>query len=363
MQQAQLSPSLPTMILVPAGVALAVTVLLTPLVRAAARRIGFVDRPAGERHKAHARAVPYGGGVVIWLAALAAAGCIWLAGWVPGEFPAGTSGTSDPVHLLWILLFGTVVFLVGLVDDRRPLPAWVRLAVQAGCAAGLWACGVRASGHVAGGGAFSLVLTVCWVVAITNAMNLLDNMDGLAAGVGAIAASVLCYPTLAVGPQPVHCAALLALVGACAGFLFYNWHPARIYMGDAGSTFIGFELSALSVAVTYYRYDESLPAVAVALPLLVLAVPLYDTARVLVIRICERRPLLSGDRRHASHRLLELGMSVPGAVITLYLLTLAMGLGGLMLIAEDSWRVYFGLGQGLVIVAVVAMLMAGAGKK
>jgi UDP-GlcNAc:undecaprenyl-phosphate/decaprenyl-phosphate GlcNAc-1-phosphate transferase len=345
----------PETVLIPAAAAFAAALALTPIVRAIARRTGFMDRPGADTHKEHAAPVPYGGGAAIWLAMIAAAAVIYSAGWLR------TSGPK--AGILPILGFGTIVFALGLVDDLRPLPPWVRLAVHTGCAVGLWAFGLRMTVFV-GGTAFSLAATVAWVVVITNAMNLLDNMDGLAAGVAALAAGVLAFPALSVGPQKDTAAALLALAGGSIGFLVYNWHPARIFMGDAGSTFLGFTLAGLSITTVYFTQDQPQShAVAVALPLMVLAAPLYDTSRVFIIRFREGRPLLRGDRRHTSHRLVDLGFSTPSAVGTIYLFTLAMGLGGLMLIVEDEWRVYFGIGQGLAIVAIVAILMAAKPKK
>ena len=174
-------------------------------------------------------------------------------------------------------------------------------------------------------------ITVLWIVGLTNSFNFLDNMDGLAAGVGLIAASLFVAAQVEVEGRFVP-AVLLVLVGALGGFLIHNRHPARLFMGDAGSNFLGFLLGTLTVVGHVHPAIAGLFApYGVLTPLLVMAVPLYDTTSVILIRIREGRSPFEADRRHFSHRLVDRGLTPPLAVRTIYLVTLAGGLGALLL--------------------------------
>ncbi len=178
--------------------------------------------------------------------------------------------------------------------------------------------------------AISGPITVLWIVGLTNSFNFLDNMDGLAAGVGLIAASLFVAAQVEVEGRFVP-AVLLVLVGALGGFLVHNRHPARLFMGDAGSNFLGFLLGTLTVVGTFTRPAQGYSPYGVLTPLLVMAVPLYDTTSVILIRIREGRSPFEADRRHFSHRLVDRGLTPPLAVRTIYLVTLAGGLGALLL--------------------------------
>ena len=319
--------------------AFACAICLTPLAMRLARRLGVLDRPGGR--KLHDRAVPLLGGVAVAggvLAGFAAAG-------VSGRFAAVLAGAG-------------AVFLVGLLDDVRRAPVWARLLVESGAAAAFVMCGERAT-LLIGYAWLTVPITIVWVVAVTNAFNLLDNMDGLSAGVAAIAAGmfvIICLDT----SQPEHAAALAAVAGAALGFLPYNFGPARIFMGDAGALALGFLLGTLSVSMTFYTYEGPTP-LPLAAPVLVLAIPIFDTASVLWIRLREGRPLTRGDRKHFSHRLAALGMSERAAVVTIYLAAAAIGLGATLL-RKLSWA------EGMVLLAqaagifAIVVLMERAGK-
>jgi len=315
-------------------------VILTPIAMWLARRLGVFDRPGGR--KLQERPVPLLGGIAITggvLAGFAAAG-------VSGRFAAVLAGTG-------------LVFLVGLVDDVRRVPVWVRLAIETAAAALVVAFGVRAT-FLVGYTWLTVPVTVIWIVGMTNAFNLLDNMDGLSSGVGAIAAGMfvlVCLDTF----QPEEAAALAAVAGAAAGFLPYNFKPARIYMGDSGALVLGFLLGALSVSMTFYEYGGRTP-LPLAAPVLVLAIPIFDTASVLWIRLRERRPLIGGDRRHFSHRLVALGMSERAAVVTIYLAAASIGLGATLL-KRLSWTGGFVLLAQAAGVFAIVVLMEHAGKR
>lgn len=354
-----------------AGVGLGLTALafglstgLCALVRVLAPRLGFLDRPGG--HKGHKAPTPLGGGVAIWLTTVSIPLLGMLAveigrSWLPPEIARYAAGVrAQSGELLLILGLATLIMLMGLVDDRRALGWKPRLGIQIGLAVILAASGVRVTlfGPFANP-AFGGAVTVLWVVGLTNAFNFLDNMDGLAAGVGLIAALLFTGAQVAAGSLFVP-AVLLGLVGALAGFLVHNRHPARLFMGDAGSNFLGFLLGATTVAGTYYRYGPGQSKLGVLAPLLVMAVPLYDSTSVILIRLREGRSPFQGDRRHFSHRLVERGLTPPQAVRTINLVTLAGGLGALLLHRLDPAGAVVVAAQTVCLLGVVAILEVSA---
>jgi UDP-GlcNAc:undecaprenyl-phosphate GlcNAc-1-phosphate transferase len=339
---------------------------LCALARRWAERLGFLDRPGG--HKGHKAPVPLGGGVAVWLTTVSlpvlGLGAATLARpWLsPGLARYVDGARSQSGELFVILGLATAVMVMGFVDDRRALGWKPRLGVQVGLAVLLAASGVRVTlfgplAHPVVGG----LVTVLWVVGLTNAFNFLDNMDGLAAGVGLISALLFAAAQVEAGSLFVP-AVLLGLVGALAGFLVHNRAPARLYMGDAGSNFLGFLLGAMTVAGTYYRYSQGGSPYSVLSPLLVMAVPLYDTTSVVLIRLREGRSPFLPDRRHFSHRLVERGLTPPQAVRTIDLVTLACGLGALLLHRLDGPGVAVVLAQTACLLGVVAILEMSASR-
>jgi UDP-GlcNAc:undecaprenyl-phosphate/decaprenyl-phosphate GlcNAc-1-phosphate transferase len=332
--------------------------LLGLLARLIAPRLGFVDRPGG--HKGHREPTPLGGGVAIWLTTvgIVGLGILIVGGWGPSGFPEALARHSSGIILrsgsLWLILaLSSVIMLMGLVDDWKTLDWRLRLGIQVSCAVALAFGGVRVTlfgpfTHPLLGGA----VTVLWVVGLTNSFNMLDNMDGLAASVGLIVAALFCAAALPVGSLFAP-AVLLVVIGALAGFLVHNHSPARLFMGDAGSNFLGFLLGALTVAGTFTRDDPGKPysPYGVLAPLLVMAVPLYDMTSVILIRLSEGRSPFVGDRRHFSHRLVARGLTPRQAVWTIDLVTLAGGAGALLLHRLD--------GPGACVVAVQTFSLLG----
>jgi UDP-GlcNAc:undecaprenyl-phosphate GlcNAc-1-phosphate transferase len=199
------------------------------------------------------------------------------------------------------------------------------------------------------------LMSVLWIVALINSFNMLDNMDGLSGGVAAIAASILAL-MLILQPDPVTrqpqlfvAAMLLVLVGSLLGFLKHNWPPASIFMGDAGSYLVGYWIAIATLLTTYTGYQGQTPH-AILAPLCVLAIPLYDMCSVIWIRLREGRSPFEGDKRHFSHRLVDLGLSKKSAVLTIYLATLTCGLGALLLNRTDI------VGAGVVVLMVAAVI-------
>ena len=298
-------------------VAAVVSVVLTPLAIRAALRLGVLDRP-GE-HKSHATPTPYLGGVAIVLAVTLA---IVAAAVVRGETIATLT------QLLGILAVALAMSATGLVDDLRGLPVAVRFGLQLAAALALWSLDVQVA--LTGMTAVDLPLTVLWTVGITNAMNLLDNMDGLSASTATIAS--LWFGAIAlVNGQILVGALAFAVGGAAAGFLRDNRPPARIYMGDAGSLFLGTMLAALGMLLTLERGM----LVTAAVPVLILTVPVLDTALVTVARIRHGVSPFQGGRDHTSHRLVRIGMPVPVAVGLIAMASLAHGWVALLVYRID----------------------------
>jgi UDP-GlcNAc:undecaprenyl-phosphate GlcNAc-1-phosphate transferase len=292
-------------------VALVISWLLTALLMRWSHRLGLVDLPSAR--KVHSQPTPRGGGLAIYVGAAAGSCCL------------GNSGVGDALPLLAISL---AIVLLGLVDDWRPLPWQLRLGVQLAIAAAVVSFSFANLGWLRGGAA------VLWIVALTNAFNMLDNMDALSAGVATIAAIFLGLAVCQAGKAKDWdwgiSLSYLPFVGACLGFLWFNRPPARIFMGDAGSTFLGFFLGVRSLA---FATGPAAPAHARAALLFILAVPLYDMASVIALRLWQGRSPFHADKQHLSHRLTQLGLSRPASVGIILLLALASGLAGLLLLS------------------------------
>jgi UDP-GlcNAc:undecaprenyl-phosphate GlcNAc-1-phosphate transferase len=264
---------------------LVATLILTPMAGRLAGRFDVMDRPGG--HKTHLGATPYLGG-------LAVAGGLLLVGWLS----AGASG-----QLLVTVGGALVLGFVGLLDDVQPVSPWIRLAYQVVAAIALWLVGVRAG--VFDATWVDLPITVLWVVAVTNAFNFIDNMDGIAAGVAT--ASGLGIAAIA-GYNGDYLVTSLALAtsGAALGFLRYNIPPARIFLGDAGSMLLGFMIAALILKLDL---PVGPPAPRVLSTVLLAGVPLFDLSVVVIARLRDRRPIWHGSTDHTSHRMTAAGRS------------------------------------------------------
>jgi len=355
------------------GVSFVLCLGLLPLARLIATKLGLVDMP-GER-KIHAAPIPYGGGVAVLLACLLTVGIGLLGVWAFGQsgptwLPEGArkviqdhmeGALSRTKMIVAIFGGGLLVALLGLVDDIKRVSYRIKLGVEVIAALVLFAAGVRLTVFI-DNPFISCVVTVVWVVGLTNAFNLLDNMDGLSAGVAIIAGCL--FLAVALQTQQVFVAALmLALMGALGAFLIFNFPPAAVFLGDAGSLFVGYMMAALTTVATFYQYHGGRAGFSVVMPVLILAVPIYDTVSVMIIRLREGRPVFEGDTNHFSHRLVALGMTKRQAVITIYLTTLAVGLAAILLPVLPLWGgMVVGL-QALAIVAVIVLLEVAGRKK
>ncbi len=318
--------------------------MFVPLARRLAIRLDVIDQPQGR--KAHGQPTPLLGGLAIYgafmlalLVHVAAYFRFQQAGWFAQTFPFLPGEIERLVHtlprLLAISAGATLMVVLGFVDDRRGLnfSYKIKFAIQILAAGLLVAAGVRTD--LMPSLFLNVLLTMVWVVGITNAFNLLDNMDGLSAGVALIAAAMLLVITIAQD-QFFSAMALCLLAGALLGFLRYNFPPARIFMGDTGSLFIGFLLAALSITSSYV-VPQSASMIPAVMPLLVLSLPIFDTLSVIIIRLRERRPIFQGDRRHFSHRLVDLGMTPRGAVVFIYLVAATIGIVAALLPYLPLW--------------------------
>jgi UDP-GlcNAc:undecaprenyl-phosphate GlcNAc-1-phosphate transferase len=247
---------------------------------------------------------------------------VFLAVWFTVYGMVYQSWIHFGIQLQGLFLGSAIILVMGLIDDVTELTPFVKFVVQVGAALVLVLHDVVLSLFI-GSNFFTQLLTVLWVVGITNSFNFLDNMDGLASGVAAICAFIFAINSYRQGdPQTLFLS--LVLGGSLIAFLRFNFDPAVIFLGDAGSGFIGFYLAALSVAANYLETSQ-LQQLPIITPLLVFSVPLFDTFSVMTIRILEGRSIWDADNRHFSHRLVELGLSRRAAVLLIYLLTFTVG--------------------------------------
>lgn len=360
-----MTPTILLAMLAAGGASLALSLLFTPLARRIARRIGFVDRPGG--HKSHREPTPYGGGAAIFLSAWILLGGVIAASfalpdeWIGRRFGdlarALVGGLRDHAEQGSVILIGgLVLFTLGLVDDRRPLGPFAKLAVILIVALFVTTVGRVRIAEFAGDFA-SILLSVLWLGVIINAFNFLDNMDGLSAGVAALCMTFFAICGLMAG-QIIIPAMAIVFLGAILGFLVFNFPPAKIFMGDAGSLLLGYMLAVVSILTSYWESGGRQPAFALAMPLVVLAVPLYDFTSVVIIRLFEGRNPFKGDQRHFSHRLVDRGLSRRSAVLTIYLATATTGLCATLLPGADLRETATLLAAVLMVLLIIAILEA-----
>lgn len=295
----------------------------------------MVARPRQDRW--HKKPTPLLGGVAIYMATM---------------FVILTFSHPDN-RLVGLLAGGTLLFVTGLIDDWRRLRPHTKLIVQILAACLLVVGGVQV--ETSNLAAVAIPLTILWVVGITNAFNLLDNMDGLSAGTAAIAAFFLFGFSVSVGNAGM---ALLcvAVAGGALGFLIYNFNPARIFMGDSGSMFLGFMLSG--IALLGAREMASDVFFVLLVPVAMMGLPIFDTTLVTILRTVEGRPLSQGGRDHLSHRLVAMGLSERGAVLLLYVLAGSFGSLGLIARSMGVWASLAAAGTLLVVVVLFGTYLA-----
>lgn len=340
--------------------------VMVPLARRFGLRWGFVDQP-GER-KIHLHPMARCGGLGIFLAFalclaldLVALRVSPIRSLIPSQLTPYLPNISYISDKLWALFAGaTLMMLTGLADDRFNLRPGLKLTLQILAAIPLVATGVVVKAFLPYPWLGAL-LTIFWVVLLTNAFNFLDNMNGLSAGVAAIALLNF-YLISRVSEQYFIMAICAALFGALLGFLRYNFPRAHLFMGDSGSLFLGYLIAGVSTMVTYYHagVPTQLPVIS---PILVLGVPLFDTLSVLYIRWRNGAPLMRGDRNHFSHRLVALGFTPTQAVLLIYLLALSVGLAAVNLRWLPWTGAIFTLVQCVAFFLIIYLLERTAQKK
>jgi len=346
---------------------LLLSLLLTPWAKKLAVKFKVLDYP-GER-KLQDKPMPLLGGLAIFLAFLVTIVVniliLLIIKLSPGFLNLFPSEVGSALmrnlprflrllpQLIGILLGGTIILLLGLIDDIKGLRPETKILGQVLVILPLITLGVRITLFIPNFYIGSLV-TLVWMVAIINAFNLLDNMDGLTAGVGLIACFI-CFMVTSQQHQTFTSIALLAFAGALLGFLRYNFSPAKIFLGDAGSMFIGYILAVLTITASYYK--EGLPThLPVVMPILILAVPIFDTLSVISIRIKRKEPIFGGDKNHFSHRLVTLGFSQRGAVLFIYLISFCLGITATLLTQVNILGGITIFIQAALVLSIIALL-------
>lgn len=322
--------------------ALVMAFIMTPLVKRFAIFIGAVDAP--NHRKVHTKMMPRLGGLAIFMA------------FVGAFFIISPALVDFNTNAAWgLLLGGSIIVLVGALDDKFELTAKVKLIGQLIAASVVVAFGLRIELlNIPFGDALninmewlSILLTIVWIVGVTNAINLIDGLDGLAAGVSAIATATMLVMALMMGNITVVllCAVLL---GSIIGFLFFNFHPAKIFMGDSGALFLGFSLATLSIL----GFKQAM-FVSFIVPLLILGVPLSDTFFAIVRRIVQKQPISVADKSHLHHCLLQLGFGHRKTVLVIYGISAVFGVCAIVFTEATQWVTVL-----LIIVMLLGMEMA-----
>jgi UDP-GlcNAc:undecaprenyl-phosphate/decaprenyl-phosphate GlcNAc-1-phosphate transferase len=330
------------------SVSLISVLLATPQVKSLGLRWGFIDQPS--KRKVHYRPIVRVGGIAIIVGTLLSLLTLYglnLFELNPFEWNKTSVEATQTLQILGVIVGSFLFFLIGLADDIFSISAAKRLLLQAIVTCCIWNLGIQVEYlpipwvGVIPTGIFSLPLTFLWLAGVTNAINWMDGLDGLAAGVSSIAAGILAL--LCWQSNPAIALIAVALAGATLGFLRYNANPAQLFMGDGGSYFIGYVLASVSAIGLMQQASFT----TVLLPYLVLAVPIIDMARVILTRLFDRKSPFFADQRHLHHRLLQTGLSVKPTVYLIYSLTLWLG----------SWAIALQVSYGLLIVAVSSLLL------
>lgn len=328
-------------------IAFAVSIVATPLVIKFAQRFGFVDVP--NSRKVHKSLMPRIGGVAIVIGATAGLGYIHRL-----------------IYDIWpIMLGGVVILIIGLFDDKYSLSPKVKLAGQL-----LAACIVVFFGFDIDFisipfvpekivlGPFSYVIAIIWIVGITNAINLIDGLDGLASGVFIIAMATIMYMAILNG-QYLVVGLTAILIGSTFGFLFFNFHPAKIFLGDTGSLFLGYCISTISMLGLF----KSVTIFSLVIPVIILAIPILDTFFAIVRRLINKKKIFAPDKSHLHHRFLEMGFSHKETVLIIYAIGIFFGICAIIFSQSTLWGALIIMALLLIFIQVTAEVIGLIGKK
>lgn len=303
-------------------ISLLITVLITPVIKKISESRGFLDKP-GER-KVHKRPIPLGGGVAVYIG-------FFLTVLILSAFIFSFTGakffsvnlTKTINYMLGLFICGTIILIMGLIDDKKVIPAKVKLVFQIGIALILYYFGFSIDYITLPGTKIlylskpiSLALSLLWIVGLTNALNFLDGLDGLLAGITVISCVSFAIVTASQG-QFVVTVLMLILAGSALGFLRYNFYPAKIFLGDAGSLFIGLMLSSLSI-MGAFKVTATLVFI---IPLVIMGIPIFDTTYAVTRRMVKGQSVFKADKGHLHHKLLSMGLSQKKVVITIYVIS------------------------------------------
>lgn len=345
--------------LVAFAVGLIIAFFATPIARRIAFRFGAVNVPKDSR-RVHKKPMPLMGGLAI-IVGFTLAICYSFASKDFNEFLE----YLGQIKTLGLIIGALIIIILGIIDDLKPLRARVKFPIQLVAAIIVVATGTRilsittpfqeGSTHFSDmstimGETLAFIISVLWIVGMTNAINLIDGLDGLAAGVSGIAAISLFIVAVIRGQDDIAVIAV-SLVGAIFGFLPYNFNPAKIFMGDTGATFLGFMLAILSVEGTM----KSVTVIALVIPLLVLGLPIFDTLFAILRRIANGRPIGEADRGHIHHRLLDMGLSHRMSVVILYVISGSLGLLSIALVDK-------GLLPSLILLIIIIIFVIGGAR-
>lgn len=330
----------------PLLVAFVVAAAVTPAAIKIAPKIGAMDIPKDER-RMHKKPMPRFGGIAIYLGIMVA-----LA-----VFALKDKGITS------VMTGCTLIYMLGLIDDLKDLKPLVKLCGQIVCATVVYIMGVRIEfitnyfgpGNMAFGDVACFIITVLWLIAITNAVNLIDGLDGLAAGIAAISALCIGYVAYIHG-QYVPTLAMMAIAGAALGFLPYNFNPAKIFMGDSGSELLGFSIAAVSILGTV----KSATIVVVIIPALVLGLPIFDTVMAILRRLAKHQSIGTADKDHLHHRIMKAGFGQKRAVMILYCIS---GIMGIVAVLYSRGLTVEYLGLTAVAIMLIYVLLSDTGNR
>ena len=330
----------------PLIVSFAIAAIFTPVAIWLAPRIGAMDIPMDDR-RVHKKAMPRFGGMAIFIAIMAGMAIFAI----------------DDKGIPGIMVGCTLIFIIGAIDDLKELRASVKLAGQIVCASVVYGMGIRIEfvtnlfgpGNMIFGDIACFMMTVLWIVAITNAMNIIDGLDGLAGGVSAISALCIGYVAYIHG-QYVPTVAMMVIAGAALGFLPYNFNPAKTFMGDCGSQLLGFSLAAFSILGTV----KGATIVVVIIPALVLGLPIFDTAFAIVRRLIRHQPIGMADKEHLHHRIIKAGFGQRRAVMIMYCISAIMGV---VAVLYSRGYVVETIGLAAVVVMLLYVLLSDTGNR
>lgn len=339
-----------------------ISLILTPVFEKIARFTNFLDRPDSLTHNRHEKPTPVLGGVAMFLSWIITIGvCMMAAFSLPDvDVDPGITATMQGVplvanRLIYLCIGAFMATLLGFTDDYYRLGATKKFIGQLVIAIiAVWLGGVRITLFF-NNEMVAMVVSVLWIVVIINAINFLDNMDGLAAGVSAIAMSLLTVVAIISG-QHFIAAFGAAGAGCIVGFWFFNHSPASIFMGDSGSHFLGYSLAVLSASATYYIPNVSSTKLTFLIPLFILAIPLFDAITVVLIRLYHHKPIYVGDHNHISHRFVKMGMGKTRAVMMVHLLAFAVGIGVLPLMWGDIHTAVVVVAQAFAFMLIITIL-------